>query len=168
MVANENRSLTIIVPTRNESENVDPLLCRLSASLTTPAVVLFVDDSDDSTPAVIDAARGRDFDMLDVQLLHRTRPTRTGGLGGAVLAGLAVANTPWVCVMDGDLQHPPERVMALFESAESRKADLVVGSRYIPGGRNEGLGAVRTVVSWSSNFLTRWCFPIGSVDFTTR
>lgn len=77
-----------------------------------------------------------------------------------MLAGLALASTHWVCVMDGDLQHPPEYVPALLEAAMSQPADLVVGSRYIAGGgRDEGLGAVRTAVSWGSTLLAKVVFP---------
>jgi glycosyltransferase involved in cell wall biosynthesis len=151
--------LTIIVPTRNESQNVEPLLQRLSHSLCAPAAVLFVDDSDDETPAVVEAASERGHRMLDVHLLHRRGAERTGGLGGAVLAGLARTNTPWVCVMDGDLQHPPECVQSLLDEALARQADLVVGSRYVAGGRNEGLGAVRTAVSLGSTVLAKAVFP---------
>ena len=142
--------LTILIPTRNEADNVEPLLDRLSASVESRTVVLFVDDSDDETPAVIRAARERQFGHLDVQLLHRPIGARGGGLGGAVLAGLAQTETPWVCVMDGDLQHPPEVVSRLLFAARTANADLVVASRYISGGRNEGLGAIRTAVSYSA------------------
>ncbi len=151
--------LTIIVPTRNESHNVAPLLERLSVSVGVPAVVLFVDDSDDDTPQIIEAAAARGLLSLVVELLHRTGAQRTGGLGGAVLAGLARTRTEWVCVMDGDLQHPPERVASLLEAAISDQADLVVASRYIPGGRNEGLGPVRTAVSWGCTKLAKAVFP---------
>jgi dolichol-phosphate mannosyltransferase len=76
-----------------------------------------------------------------------------------VLAGLERTHTQWVCVMDGDLQHPPEVVPQLLNAATSAEADLVVASRYIAGGRNEGLGAVRTAVSWGSTVLARAMFP---------
>ena len=146
------------MPTRNEADNVQPLLERLSAALSWPVVVMFVDDSDDRTPETVQQNEGR-FPLLDVRLVHRPRCERTGGLGGAVLRGLEHADSTWVCVMDGDLQHPPERVPALLQAAESRGADLVVGSRYAPGGRNEGLGAVRTLVSWGSTVLAKAVFP---------
>jgi dolichol-phosphate mannosyltransferase len=152
-------TLTIIVPTRNESHNVEPLLCRLETSVKAPAVVLFVDDSDDETPYVVEAAGARGFSNLQVRLLHRNGQQRTGGLGGAVLAGLAEAASPWICVMDGDLQHPPECVPELLDAALTRRADLVVGSRYIPGGRNEGLGLLRTAVSLGSTALAKAVFP---------
>jgi glycosyltransferase involved in cell wall biosynthesis len=121
--------------------------------------VLFVDDSDDETPTVIQAARERGLGSLDTRLLHRPVGQRGGGLGGAVLAGLEQTDTPWVCVMDGDLQHPPEVVPSLLTAARAADADLVVASRYIPGGRNEGLGPVRSAVSWASTVLAKATFP---------
>ncbi|HKN45554.1 MAG TPA: glycosyltransferase [Propionibacteriaceae bacterium] len=151
--------LTILVPTRNEAENVEPLLKRLSASVEPASVVLFVDDSDDETPQVIQAARARGFGSLDIRLLHRSVGQRNGGLGGAVLAGLEQTSTQWVCVMDGDLQHPPEVVPRLLDAARIDHADLMVASRYVRGGRNEGLGAVRTAVSWASTVLAKAIFP---------
>jgi glycosyltransferase involved in cell wall biosynthesis len=151
-------SLTVIVPTRNEADNVRPLLERLSRSVSPSTVVIFVDDSDDQTPRAVEES-ARHFPLLDVRLHHRAAHERSGGLGGAVLSGLRDAETPWVCVMDGDLQHPPERVPALLHAAQSGQADLVVASRYAPGGRNEGLGAVRTAVSWGSTVLAKAVFP---------
>jgi len=61
--------------------------------------------------------------------------------------------------MDGDLQHPPEVVPQLLNAATAAQADLVVASRYVKGGRNEGLGAVRTAVSWGSTVLAKAMFP---------
>ena len=151
--------LTILVPTRNEAENVEPLLRALSASVNVSTVVLFVDDSDDQTPHVVQAARACGFGSLDTRLLHRSGAERSGGLGGAVLAGLERTDTPWACVMDGDLQHPPEVVPRLLDAALGANADLVVASRYVTGGRNEGLGAVRTAVSWGSTVLAKVMFP---------
>ncbi|GAA2092984.1 polyprenol monophosphomannose synthase [Microlunatus panaciterrae] len=121
--------------------------------------MLFVDDSDDETPLVVEQAGRRGYPGLDVQLLHRQGEQRRGGLGGAVLAGLARTDTTWVCVMDGDLQHPPECVASLLTAAVDGSADLVVGSRYVRGGRNEGLGVLRTAVSWGSTVLAKAVFP---------
>ena len=151
--------LTILVPTRNEAENVEPLLRRLSGTGAPGTVVLFVDDSDDDTPHVIEEARERGFGSLAISLLHRSGEQRTGGLGGAVLAGLERTRTQWICVMDGDLQHPPEVVPRLLNAATSAQADLVVASRNVQGGGNEGLGPVRTAVSWGSTMLAKAMFP---------
>src|SRR6516162_10305841 len=96
----------VLVPTRNEAGNVGPLLARLGPVLAgLGGEVLFVDDSDDETPAAVAAAARAA--PVPVRLLHRAGAGRTGGLGGAVQAGLAAAGgARWVVVMDGDLQHP--------------------------------------------------------------
>jgi dolichol-phosphate mannosyltransferase len=157
--ANAEPQLTILVPTRNEADNVEPLLKRLSSSVPPGTLVMFVDDSDDDTPHMVQAARERGFGSLGIRLLHRSAAQRTGGLGGAVLAGLERTETTWVCVMDGDLQHPPEVIPRLLNAATAAQADLVVASRYVKGGRNEGLGAIRTAVSWGSTVLAKAMFP---------
>lgn len=152
-----DREITVIVPTRNEAPNVEPLLRRLEAvSETVGMRVLFVDDSDDDTPDVIRrAAAGAG---IPVGLIHRAEPT--GGLGGAVMEGMAEASTRWCLVMDGDLQHPPEAIPSLVMRAQEGDADVVVASRYVRGGRSDGLaGAVRVAVSRASTLVTRAMFP---------
>src|SRR4029450_10010806 len=61
--------------------------------------------------------------------------------------------------MDGNLHHRPEVVPRLWDAAHSKNADLVVASRNVAGGGNEGLGVVRTAVSWGSTLLARAMFP---------
>ena len=151
--------ITIVIPTRNEADNVQPLVDRLDAALTIPAEYLFVDDSDDATPdAVRDSAENSENAVL---LLHRPPGDRQGGLGGAVLAGFAAAKAPRIVVMDGDMQHPPEVVPALFESDEAADADVAVASRYIDRGSvGKGLsGVYRRAVSRASGTLARALFP---------
>jgi dolichol-phosphate mannosyltransferase len=150
---------TVVIPTRNEAGNIDPLLQRLAAGLgEAVAEVLFVDDSEDETPGVIRAtARGSG---LAVRLLHRSSGNRAGGLGGAVAAGLRHARGSWAVVMDGDLQHPPELAARLVSVGLSRQLDLVACSRYIDGGTPAGLaGGYRRAVSGFATTATKTVFP---------
>src|ERR687886_36180 len=79
-------ALTIVVPTRNEAGNVAELARRLDEALsTTEAEIIFVDDSDDDTPAAVE--RLAEESSRPIRLIHRANGTRAGGLGGAVLAG---------------------------------------------------------------------------------
>ena len=151
--------ITVVVPTRNEQANVSPLVERLTAALRgRSARVLFVDDSDDDTPSEV--LRVAATSGLPVELLHRTGAERTGGLGGAVLAGLRRAGSRWVVVMDGDLQHPPELVPRLVDAGEQQGVDVVVASRHIPGGATTGLSSVsRVLVSGLSITLSKVAFP---------
>jgi len=151
--------LSVIIPTKNEAGNIEPLLTRLeSATSGIPTQVVFVDDSSDDTPQVIQAMQGR-F-SLEVTLIIRPPNRRGNGLGGAVVEGFRVARAPWVCVMDGDLQHPPELIPQLLKQAEQTGADVVVGSRLAPGGDVSSLGRRRTLVSHALAMATRATFPV--------
>lgn len=120
--------LSIVVPTKNERDNVGALVERLEAVLPTVAMeIIFVDASTDATPDRIAELAPRCGH--DVVLLRQTPDRRRNGLGGAVVQGLRAARAPWACVMDADLQHPPELIAELLEEAESRDLDLVVASR---------------------------------------
>lgn len=152
-------SVTVIVPTFNEAPNVAPLVERIGAVLDEPgSEILFVDDSRDHTPAVIEeVAAGSP--AVPVRLIHRDVPE--GGLSGAVIEGLRTVTTDWAVVMDGDLQHPPEMLPVLLERGRSRGLDVVVASRYVDGGDSGGLdGFLRHFVSRSSGLLTRGMFPV--------
>ena len=149
--------LSVVVPTRNESGNVGPLVDRLLAALEgVDAELCFVDDSDDETPALLErliAERpGR------VRCLFRSGAERAGGLSTAVVAGLRMAAGRYVCVMDADLQHPPETIRAMLDEAQ-RGADLVVASRYVAGGSVGGLdGVARRLVSRGATRVARLLF----------
>lgn len=151
--------LAVIVPTRNEAGNVAPLLDRLSTALQgRSAQVLFVDDSDDDTPAAVE--REGSSCPLPVVLVHRPSGERQGGLGGAVLAGLHRASAPLAVVMDGDLQHPPELVPQLLQVAQQEAADVVVASRHVAGGSSAGLaGRSRYLVSDGATLMSKLAFP---------
>jgi dolichol-phosphate mannosyltransferase len=151
--------LTIVVPTRNEAGNVAPLVARLDRILSEKTIeVIFADDSDDETPEAVRevAAASRN----GVRLLHRPPEERQDGLGGAVLAAMRVARAPWVCVMDGDLQHPPELIPTMLAEAAAQDADLVVASRYsqVEEGGN-ALSPIRKLVSKATGGLARSMFP---------
>jgi dolichol-phosphate mannosyltransferase len=151
--------VSVLVPTRNEAPNVEPLLRRLDVALRgVTAEVIFVDDSDDETPATIERA-GAGV-RPDVRVHHRPAGERPGGLGGAVTEGLRLCRADHAVVIDGDLQHPPERIPDLLAAAREQAADFVVGSRYVAGGSAPGLSSLpRRLVSSSCNLLSRLLFP---------
>lgn len=145
---------TIVVPTRDERDNAAELLRRL------PLVegVLFVDDSDDDTPAAIAAASSGCASPVEV--MHRPAGKRHGGLAGAVVQGMPQATSEWTVVMDGDLQHPPEVVARLLERAAKDDVDLVIASRRNWDSVNEGLSMPRKAASWTLGRLAFALFPI--------
>src|SRR5215216_5591931 len=151
--------LTLVVPTRNEADNVPVLVRKLRESLSgIDYRVVFVDDSTDETPEVI-----RDLGEEDgrITLIHRKDPERGGGLSTAVTTGIEAfaGMSEYTCVMDADLQHPPERVREMLELARSSDADVVVASRYTRGGSYTGLpGPLRRGVSVGSKYVAQVVF----------
>lgn len=150
--------LSIIVPTFNEAPNIPELVSRVSAAVEgIEAEIIVVDDSTDDTPAVVEeVARSA---TLPVRLIHRAK--RTGGLGGAVMAGLKAAAADACLVMDADLQHPPEKIPELYRRFVQGDVDVVIASRYAGGGTSGGLAdRTRVLVSSASTALTKAMFPI--------
>ncbi|MFT4136059.1 glycosyltransferase [Microbacterium sp.] len=149
--------LSIIVPTFNEGPNVVELLRRIGAQSDGRTFeVIFVDDSTDDTPQIIQAAAAAS--AFPVRLIHRDFPD--AGLGGAVVEGFRLAQARWCLVMDGDLQHPPEDIARLLRRADAGDVDIVVASRYAAGGDSRGLAdATRTAVSRLSTLVTKAMFP---------
>ena len=157
-VTTPSLSLSVVVPTRNEAGNIGMLVQRLEESLThLDFEIIFVDDSDDETPAVVQ--RIQQVSHTLIKLIHRDGKSRTGGLGSAVVLGMRAASSPWVCVMDADLQHPPEMVANLFVKTRWDDIDLVVASRYATEGESRGgLDIARRLISRSSTNLARLAF----------
>src|SRR5215207_1202311 len=151
--------LTLVVPTRNEAENVPKLVRELRESLSDLDYrVVFVDDSTDGTPEVIQGLAEEDG---RIRLVRREGAERYGGLSTAVTTGMDLFSgaSEYTCVMDADLQHPPEKVREMLEIARRSVADVVVASRYAPGGSYAGLpGRMRRAVSVGSRFLARIVF----------
>lgn len=140
--------LSLIVPTYNEADNVGPLHERVRAALAHEEYeVIFVDDSVDDTPVRVARIAERD---RRVRLLHRTSGR---GLSAAVVAGIRIARGDEVAVIDADLQHPPEILPLLLRELRSAQVDVVVPSRYMPGGSPGGLSLPRRWLSLAGRAL---------------
>jgi dolichol-phosphate mannosyltransferase len=151
--------LSIIIPTRNEAGNVQALLSKIYHSINgIRTEVLFVDDSTDKTPQTVAAAIPL-YPGLNVRLLHREPEQRVGGLGGAVQLGLINARSDYACVMDGDLQHPPELLPVLLNTAHEKDVDLVVATRRNEQSQVTGLNLSRNLISRGLDLTARAFFP---------
>lgn len=161
------RGVTVVVPTRNERDNVAPLVGQVAAATShlrsegRRVEVLFVDDSDDDTADVVRAVA--QTSVIEVSVIQRSE--RWGGLGGAVVDGFAAASGELAVVIDGDLQHPPSLVPQLVRAMDSsasgrRRTELVVASRRIPGGSDgTGLSPMRRRLSITVAAVVRLLFP---------
>jgi dolichol-phosphate mannosyltransferase len=144
--------LTICLPTYNERDNLDRMARGLGEVLREGDRVLVIDDSSPDGTGEIADGLAAELGYLDV--LHR--PAKEG-LGPAYLAGFEVAlasDAELVLLMDCDFSHDPHDVPRLAAAAEAG-ADLVVGSRYIPGGAIPDWGLGRRVLSRGANLYAR-------------
>ena len=124
-------SVTVIVPTLNESENIDILLKRLLAVKNTRHIdfdILFVDSA--STDNTCDCVK-KWHDSAGVELLSLEKNI---GLAGAVIAAAKKAEADNVLVLDADLSHPIEAIPDLLQPLFENTHDMVIGSRYVAGG----------------------------------
>jgi len=151
----------VVLPTYDERENVAAIVPAILAASPELDVLVVDDSSPDGTGALAQELAGRE---PRVRVLHRQRKE---GLGRAYLAGFEVtlgAGYGRVLEMDADFSHDPSRLPALL--AASRDADLVLGSRYVPGGgtRNWGLG--RRLLSRGGSLYARLILGVRVRDLT--
>ncbi|MDE2229239.1 MAG: glycosyltransferase family 2 protein [Alphaproteobacteria bacterium] len=140
--------LTVVIPTLNERENVAPLLERLDLALAgTRWEVIFVDDdSTDGTPDLVRAIGRTD---PRVRCLHRIGRR---GLSTACIEGVLASASPFVAVMDADLQHDEALLPGMLNTLRHEPCDIVVGSRYVDGG---GIGDWDKTRAGMSGLATR-------------
>ncbi|HKB50788.1 MAG TPA: polyprenol monophosphomannose synthase [Solirubrobacterales bacterium] len=152
----------LVLPTYNEAENLSPVVTAVLAKLPSSARVLIVDDnSPDGTGKIADRLATEDE---RVEVLHR--PCKEG-LGPAYIAGFrrALAGGAGLIVeMDADFSHEPAYLPRLLEAAE--RADLAIGSRYVPGGGVGDWGALRRVISRGGSAYARLVLGVGVRDLT--
>jgi dolichol-phosphate mannosyltransferase len=152
----------VCLPTYNERENLEPMLRALGDVLGEGDRVLVIDDnSPDGTGELADRLAG---ELAFVDVLHRPRKE---GLGPAYLAGFRRAlddGAELVVEIDCDFSHDPAHVPRLLAAAED--ADLVLGSRYVPGGGVENWGLIRRSISAGGSIYARFVLGVPVRDLT--
>jgi dolichol-phosphate mannosyltransferase len=146
-------TISLIIPTYNEKDNITPLVERIHRALSGyDHEIILVDDS--SRDGTIELAEGL-ASRYPVKVFVR-RGER--GLATAVVHGLKYATGGIIGVMDADLQHPPEVIPSLIKALEDG-ADMVVASRYIPGGGCPNWGRSRKIVSRVALMVSHLALP---------
>lgn len=151
----------VIVPTYNERENIQRL-CEAILAQGRAVEVLVVDDSSPDGTAEVARRVGRRTGR--VHLL--SRPGKLG-LGTATIAGYRWAlarDYERVITIDADFSHPPEKIPAMLEA--SRHSDVVIGSRYVPGGGHQDWPRRRVLLSSLSNLVARCALRLEPADCT--
>jgi dolichol-phosphate mannosyltransferase len=153
----------VIVPTYNESENLEPLVSAILAKDASIDVLVVDDNSPDGT--------GHIADELAMRTNHRVRVIhRPGklGLGTAYALGFREAlerGYSYIVEMDADFSHQPDDLPRLLAAA--RTADVVVGSRNIPGGRVIGWSPLRYIISRGGSLFARFMLGLPIHDCTS-
>jgi dolichol-phosphate mannosyltransferase len=153
--------IVVVIPTYNERENIGWMVGRLRAAVSRADVLIVDDNSPDGTGALADRLAAED---TQVTVLHRAVKS---GLGAAYLAGFAVALERGYDVigeMDADGSHQPEQLPFLLAALED--ADLVLGSRWVPGGSVVNWALSRKALSVGGNVYTRLLLGLPVKDVT--
>jgi dolichol-phosphate mannosyltransferase len=150
-------ALALVVPTYNERDRLPELVRAIFAAYESGGIdgelVIVDDNSPDGTGAVADDL-ARSF---PIRVLHRAGKL---GLGTAVVEGFAAADAEVVGVIDADLSHPPELVPRMLSVFHAEQADIVIGSRYVPGGGTRDWETSRVLMSKFACLLARPLTPV--------
>jgi dolichol-phosphate mannosyltransferase len=148
-----NRQITVVIPTYNEASNLAAMAEALFALPLTGLRLLVVDDnSPDGTGRLADGlcAQYNEGGQARMAVIHRAGK---GGLGTAYVAGMGWAlaqGSEFILQMDADFSHSPQYVPQMLGVSLATGADVVIGSRYVPG------GSLDEDWSWWRRFLSAW------------
>ncbi len=153
--------ILVVVPTYNEADNLERIVKRLRAAVPVADVLVADDSSPDGTGGIADRLAESDG---RVHVLHRPRKD---GLGTAYLDGFGWGlerGYDVLCEMDADGSHKPEALPSLLDATGT--ADLVIGSRWVPGGRVENWPRSRQLLSRGANAYARLALGLPIRDAT--
>lgn len=151
----------VVIPTFNESDNIASLVNEILALPDNLRVIVVDDNSPDGTGELLDTLAARDSRLHPIH-----RPAKLG-LGTAHIAGMRRAfelNLEPIVTMDADFSHHPRYIPDLLHGLE--KFDVIIGSRYAPGGGMQGRAARLRVVSWGGNLFARTMLGLRAMDCT--
>lgn len=162
---NIHSEIGIMLPTYCEAGNVEKLIQELEDSNLDRSILVIDDSSPDGTANIVRKLQKK---YKNVLLLVRDKKL---GLGTAITDGfrafLSMKNPPkYIVTMDADYSHNPKEIPKLINAAKEG-ADLVVGSRYCPGGGAIGWGVGRFLISKVANLVTRFRIEARISDYTS-
>ena len=153
----------VIVPTYNERDNIEPLLRQLLDLPLRLHVIVVDDNSPDGTGDLAEMLASKSGGR--VQVIHREGKL---GLGTAYIAGFRQAlsdGAEYILTMDADFSHNPRYIPVMLEKAR-QGFDLIIGSRYVPGGGTRNCALPRILLSWGANGFARLMLGLRAHDTT--
>jgi dolichol-phosphate mannosyltransferase len=160
-------TFSIIIPTYNESENILRLISEIEKNLPTSdltEIVIVDDNSPDGTGNLVEnyinenkiknQREGHDHsNNCTVKIVHRTDKN---GLIPAIIDGVKQSRGRNVIIMDADFSHPPEVIPRMMQELKKNPNSIVIGSRYVEGGKVVGWPTKRKILSGGASFLARF------------
>jgi dolichol-phosphate mannosyltransferase len=153
----------VVLPTYNEADNLEAIATAILEALPGAALLVVDDGSPDGTGDIADRLAA-----ADPRVHVRHRPAKQG-LGRAYLDGFRIAldaGAGIVCQMDADFSHDPAVLPRLVEPIATGASDLVIGSRYAPGGQVVDWGLGRRLISRGGSLFARTVLGIAPRDLT--
>lgn len=142
--------LTVIVPTLNEVDNILPLIDALAVVLKDIAwSAIFIDD--DSEDGTYDVIKTIGAERPNIQAIRRVGRR---GLSSACIEGMATVTSPYIAILDADLQHDERLLRPMLQMIEANHLDIVAASRFLPGGSVGPLSRRRALMSRTANLLS--------------
>ena len=154
--------IVVIIPTYNESTNISTLLDKLSMAYEVFDILIVDDNSPDGTSKVVENY------ARNLKTIHLLKRDQKLGLGSAYRDGFKWAlkkDYQYLVEMDGDFSHTFDDLMHMLEFKD--KYDLIIGSRYIEGGKTEGWSNSRKLLSVVANFVAKLLLGLKVNDMTS-
>ncbi|MBX3433565.1 MAG: polyprenol monophosphomannose synthase [Pirellulales bacterium] len=156
--------MLVAIATYNERENLPSLMAAVRDALPDAKVVVVDDNSPDGTGAWCDQ-QARQCNWLHV--IHRSGKQGLGSATWAAMQWAIAQRAEWLATLDADWSHPPDALPRLVETQVRTGADVVIGSRYCPGGIVDGWPLSRRLVSRAVNLATRAALGLPVRDAST-
>lgn len=150
--------LTILIPTFNERENIRRMILSVNQILNQSGIrghILVVDDN--SGDGTIDEVKSLLASMKNLSLIVRHE---NHGLSPSLYQGFYSSPSPFIQCIDCDFSHPPELIPSFFQKLRDEGCDIVIGSRYIPGGGSMNWPLIRRILSFGAAMMGRLLIPV--------
>ena len=150
---NQVLDLSIILPTYNESLTIEKMLDAIAIAVPpriNAEVLVIDDDSPDGTSKIVNSYIQKSDGAVSFRV-HTRKGKR--GLSSAVIDGIGLAHGKFILVMDSDFSHPPQMISTMYDELVNNGLDIVVGSRYVEGGKYEEWPLIRKLISKVGNGL---------------
>ncbi len=157
--------ISVVIAAYDERENIELLTRRIEKGMKDLGAweLLYVIEGKDGTLSIAERLAR---EIPNIRILYQEEP---GGLGGAFRRGFAAVSpaSGYIVTMDADLNHQPEEIPRLLRAMQDRNADILVGSRFVEGGRADGTPPWKLVLSGTLNVILRIVFGLRIKDKTS-